>query len=62
MTCPVGLESEETKEEEEAKQKSEESAYKISVKILFPMLLLILPAVFIVLAGPAVLKILEAFK
>ena len=46
----------------EREQKSEEAAHKLSVKILFPMLLLIMPAVFVVLAGPAVLKILKAFN
>lgn len=42
-------------------QHAEEQAQKASVKILFPMLLLILPAVFIVLAGPAAIQIQEAF-
>jgi tight adherence protein C len=40
---------------------AEETAQKAAVKILIPTLLLILPAVFIVLAGPAVLQIQMAF-
>lgn len=40
---------------------AEETAQKAAVKILIPMLLLILPAVFIVLAGPAAIQIQQAF-
>ena len=35
---------------------------KASIKILFPTMLLILPAVFVVLAGPAAIKIQAAFS
>lgn len=42
-------------------QAAEEMAQKASVKILLPTLLLILPAVFVVLAGPAIIQIQEAF-
>ncbi|MGC3969944.1 MAG: type II secretion system F family protein [Pirellulales bacterium] len=42
-------------------QLAEEQAQKASVKLLFPMLLLILPAVFVVLAGPAAIQIHESF-
>ncbi len=38
-------------------QKAEEIAAKLPVKILFPMMLFILPALFIVVIGPAALKI-----
>lgn len=43
-------------------QAAEEMAQKASIKILFPTLLLILPAVFVVLAGPAAIKIQQAFS
>jgi tight adherence protein C len=42
-------------------QCAEEMAQKASVKILLPTLLFILPAVFVVLAGPAIIQIQEAF-
>jgi tight adherence protein C len=43
------------------KNKIEEKAMKVSVKILIPMAFFILPVIFIVLLGPAVISIIDAF-
>jgi tight adherence protein C len=43
-------------------QAAEEMAQKAAVKILLPTLLLIFPAIFVVLVGPALIQIHEAFS
>ena len=43
------------------RQRAEEKAMQIPVKVLFPLMLLILPVLFIAVLGPTVLTVLEKF-
>lgn len=44
------------------RQRAEEKAMQLPVKVIFPLLLCIMPTLFIVLLGPAVMGIVEAFS
>ncbi|MEN3122280.1 type II secretion system F family protein [Janibacter sp. LM] len=42
------------------RQKGEEKAQKVTVKILFPLLLCIFPALFVVIIGPGIIRMMES--
>lgn len=44
------------------RNKAQESARKLSVKLIFPVFFLIMPAVFVITLGPAVLQFAEAMR
>lgn len=44
------------------RQRAEQQAQKVPIKILFPMLLFIFPVVFIIILGPAVIRMIDVFS
>ena len=55
------LRSQSTELRQKRRQRAEEVAQKVPLKLLFPMIFMVLPALFIVILGPGAIKVAETF-
>jgi tight adherence protein C len=55
------LRAQSTELRQKRRQRAEEVAQKVPLKLLFPMIFMVLPALFIVILGPGAIKVAETF-